>query len=98
MEYHCEGPALLDQIIIGGKTWVHYHILKFKKASMARDEPRKIGWQVNGHRLSDSQGVLLTHYVPKGVNVNSVHYCKVRIGTYCTLSRAQLYFGPCYWQ
>ncbi len=25
----------------------------------------------------DSQGVLLTHYVPERVHVNSVHYCKV---------------------
>ncbi len=38
---------------------------------------QKIASQNNGHVFWDSQGVLLTHYIPNGVNVNLVYYCKV---------------------
>ncbi len=42
-----------------------------------KGEGQKIGWQVNDHCFLDSQEVLLISYVLKGVNVNSVYYCKV---------------------
>ncbi len=47
----------------------------------------------------DSQRVLLTHYIPKGVNVNSVDYCKVlcewEANTHykqCDLRNEQIFF------
>ncbi len=89
MEYHRyhKGTTLLNQIITGNKTSVHHHTLASRRASMAHCEPGEKGpkkadvWKSAGKLIVivfwDSQKIVLTNYIPKGVNVNSVHHCKV---------------------
>ncbi len=45
IEYHREGPALLNQIKTGDKMRVHHHFPKSKRVNMAWCEPRKKGLQ-----------------------------------------------------
>ncbi len=81
-EYHCDGSALLSQIITANQTWVH--IPELKNASMAQCEPdgkkglKKVMVKKSAGKLMaivcwHSEGVFQTHYIPKGVNINSLY-------------------------
>ncbi len=87
MAYHREGEGLLDRIITGDETGVHHYALESKWTSMTWCDPRtkapkkaktgKLAGKVMAIVFWDAKGIILNHYVPSGITVNSVYYGKV---------------------
>lgn len=86
-QFNEEGFELLNRVVTGDETWVHHTTPESKEASKQwcePDEPRpkkakvaNSAGKIMATVFWDSQGVLLTRYMPKGTTINSVTYCEV---------------------
>lgn len=82
--FHVEGDAFLGKIITGDETWMHYHQPEMKRSSKewhhkSSSKPKKFHTQQSAGKVMltlfwDAKGVILEHYMDKGVTVTSRSY------------------------
>lgn len=82
--FNVEGDSFLDRIVTGDETWVHYHQPETKRASKewrhsSSPKPKKIRTQRSAGKVMltlfwDVNGVILEHYIDRGMTVNSTSY------------------------
>lgn len=82
--FHVEGDAFLGKIVTGDETWVHYHQPETKRSSKewhhkSLPKPKKFRTQQSAGKVMltlfwDAKGVILEHYMDKGVTVTSHSY------------------------
>ncbi len=85
--YPKHGEDILDQEIIGDKTWVHYYTPLTKQESidlMKKDEHPRVKAKTEGsvNKLMvtvfwDKKGAILTYYTSQGTTINADNYCQV---------------------
>jgi len=74
--FEAEGDGFLGSVT-ADETWVHYHQLETKKASKewrhtSSPKPKKFCTQPSGGKVMltlfwDERGVILEHYMPRGI-------------------------------
>ncbi len=87
MSYHEYGEDILDQVMTGDETWVHYYTPPTNQANKNKvktgEYPRvkvKTERSVNKCMVTifwDRKGVILTHSMPRGITINADTYCLV---------------------
>ena len=85
--FEAEEHAFLSRIVTGDETWVHYHTPESKRASMewqhkTSPHPKKCKIVTSAGKLMltifwDMNGVLVTHYQPRGVTVTRDTYSQL---------------------
>lgn len=83
--YDQEGDEFLSQIATGDESWIHHYDPEEKRQSMeyrrkGSPPPRKFKTVASAGKIMltlfwDSEGALLTEYLPRGETVNSDKYC-----------------------
>ncbi|GFV84432.1 histone-lysine N-methyltransferase SETMAR [Trichonephila clavipes] len=84
--YHEGGVDFLSQIVTGDETWVSYDTPKSKRQSMewrhtsspTRVKPKHIltPQKIMCTVFSDSKGILLIDFLPRGQTINAAVYCE----------------------
>lgn len=82
-----EGDCLFYQIVTTDKTWIHHWTPESKKQSMVwkdKNKPMskktkvvKSAGKAMAMVFCDSEGVLLSNYLPCGTTITAAYYCEV---------------------
>jgi hypothetical protein len=82
--YHNEGDAFLQRIVAIGETWARAYEPELKRRSnewrhQGSPRPKKVRHEPSRVKVMlivayDSEGVIISHAVPEGQNVNTAYY------------------------
>lgn len=97
--FHIKGDAFLGKIVTGVETWVHYHQLEMKRSSKewrhkSLPKSKKFRTQQSAGKVMltlfwDTKGVILEHYMDKGVTITSHSYSDMLRNHLCPAIRSK---------